>query len=159
MLKTRPLKLKIGEIAGPHPASLEAASALAGCSHKWCVHNFSKSSISSLLMLHPVLVQQDEKKQCRVIGGFRPYQLAVAHLRPESAIRVCAVSGLNNDEIRQLAIIDLLGSPLLLGLGSKPQKQVERLCALFHDHRLDEIHPELNSSRGIKRLLRGGKDD
>ena len=158
MLERRLLKVKIGEIAGPHPKALELTPELAGCLHSWCIHDFSESSVDSLLMLHPLVVQQNEKKGYRVVAGFRSYQLAIAHLKPEQAIRVCVVSGLDGDEIRQLAIIDILGSPLLLGLGSKPQKQIERLCEAFNHSRLDEIHPDLNSSRGIKRLLQGRSD-
>lgn len=157
MKKPRLMNVKLREIFGPHPELSELMRPLAGSRHAWCVGSFSEPSVEALTALHPIVLQEAEQHGYHVIGGFRTYQLATVHCEPDRPLRAMIYSGFSSNQIRQLAAIDILGSPLLLGLGSRPQKQVERLCQSLHSFDLKVIHPDLTSLRGIKRLLRGGE--
>lgn len=159
MKKARLVKVKLSEIFGPHPDVLDLMHAMAGNVNAWCVGNYSEEAVNALLRLHPIVLTRTQAGRLSVIGGFRAYQLAIAHLDAQSAFHALVFEQEEATQIRRLASIDFLGSPLLIGLGSKPQKQVERLCQSLSSIDLVAIHFDLTSSRGIKRLLRGGAHD
>lgn len=159
MKKACLVKVTLSEIFGPHPEVSELMHAMAGNVGAWCVGNYSKGAVDALLQLHPIVLTRIEGSRLTVIGGFRAYQLATAHLDTQSAFYALVCDLEEAEQIRRLASIDFLGSPLLIGLGSKPQKQVERLCQSLSSIDLVAIHSDLTSSRGIKRLLRGGAHD
>ena len=154
----RLVKIKLSQITGLHPCVRQCAQAVSASLYQFPLDKFSYQTARQVLTLHPVVVVKSEAGSFLLVSGFRSYQLALAILESSSSIAVAVVRHSDADAIERMAATDLLVSPLLLGLGSKPGKQIERLRACLSDNHLQSIHPDLTSSRGVKRLLRGEYD-
>ena len=152
-------KIRLAQILGIHPLVTEYAQLVAGNLYTVPLEELSHEAAIYLLTLHPIVAVHSEDSAWQVIAGFRSYQLAIAKLDPSTSINVsCLKRVFSNESIRRIAVADIIASPLMLGLGSKPHMQVQRLCEGLSPTELADIHSDLSSSRGIKRLLRGNYD-
>lgn len=150
-------KIELQSITGIHPEVKRFAAPISDHLYAMPLDIYPEGTVSKALKLHPLVVSESEAGGFLLIAGFRSYQLAVMAMDPDTAISVL-VHRSADDELEQLGAIDMLVTPLLLGLGSKPARQISRLCDQLSKDELRRIHPDLVSSRGINRLLRGLND-
>lgn len=148
-------KIRLERIIGAHPAVKRHSALISENLYAMPLDIYSAETVSRVLRLHPIVVVESVEANFLLIAGFRSYQLAVMALAPETPVNALVHRSADNDQLEQLGAIDMLVSPLLLGLGSKPARQISRLCDQLFKEELRRIHPDLVSSRGINRLLRG----
>jgi hypothetical protein len=147
-------KVSLYDIAGPHPLLEDLMRSLSENIYPCSLDAFSARAAAVLEIIHPIVLSRSNNKLF-VIGGFRTWQLKLSENAEISDVPALVFSELEDSKLREWAAVDILGSALLMGLGSKPREQIHRLAALVDKESLVHIHPDLTSGRGIARLLRG----
>lgn len=149
-------RIKIGDILGLHADVVQLAQAVVDSQHGMALQHLSQKSLQCLLHLHPIqLAPVNQQNKFVVVAGLRSYQAAVVGLKSAHSVPALVYQQLSQDQIRALVAADLIGSPALISLGTKPQQQFERLCGHVGNDLANSVNPELSSARGIRRLLRG----
>lgn len=139
------------EIHDVHPYVSDLAELFADLNFSNRVAALSEESVAELLYLHPVHVCKG-RSGYQLIAGFRTYQLVSSNFDVADKFPVWVHSRRSNDDIRRLALSDLLSSRILHSLGSKPAEQLARIVKTL-DEEVNEVAPGLNSDRAIKRAL------
>lgn len=141
------ITIKLSQISGLHPASSEILSATADLIYASGPSDVNEEAIKLLADIHPVhVVPRSEKYQ--VVAGFRIYELCKL-LVPNDEIRCIVHQDKNKEKIKQLAEVDILGSPLVHSLGTKYVQQIRKLTrAIGNDNNL-LLFPKLKSIRRI----------
>lgn len=157
-LRPRPSlrQISLASISGLHKEIEAVGLAFADSLHVAGLGNFSEQARFDFLELHPLhVVPASQNGHFELVAGFRSFQLAMSggDLR---LVPACIHRGLTRERIRDFAATDLVGTPLLLGLGTRPQQQFVRICQQVDRERLSSISPELQSGRGIRRMLGRG---
>ncbi|KKO47754.1 hypothetical protein VT06_15385 [Arsukibacterium sp. MJ3] len=142
------IDVRLNDIQGIHPAIQNAVATTADLIYASAPDDYSELAIHYLLNLHPIHVAKLEG-QLHVIAGFRSYELACLRLYEEAQLTCIMHSGLASEELSDIAIIDIAGSPIMHSLGPKYVQQLQTLAQSF-SHRASLLFPKLKSIRRIR---------
>jgi hypothetical protein len=138
----------LNEILGIHPAIQDTVSQTADIMYASAPDDFSEQTLRCLLVLHPIHVIKQDSHFC-VIAGFRSFELARLRLQDESLVPCLLHASIGKDELPQIAMIDIAGSPIMHSLGPKFVQQLQNLVQAFSDP-LVKLFPRLQSIRRIR---------
>lgn len=140
--------IKLCQIDGLHSVASEILSNTANLIYASGPSDVNEEAIKLLADIHPVhVVPCGEKYQ--VIAGFRIYELCKL-LVPNDEIRCIVHQDKNKEKIKQLAEVDVLGSPLVHSLGTKYVQQIRELTRTIGNDNNILLFPKLKSIRRIR---------
>ncbi|SNY58631.1 hypothetical protein SAMN06297280_3450 [Arsukibacterium tuosuense] len=142
------IDVRLNDIQAIHPAIQNAVATTANLIYASAPDDYSEPALHCLLVIHPIHVVKLEGK-LYVIAGFRSYELACLRLSEGAQITCILHTSLASEELSDIAIIDIAGSPIMHSLGPKYVQQLQTL-ALSFSHRASLLFPKLKSIRRIR---------
>lgn len=140
--------VRLSDIQGIHPAIQDIVGTTADIMYASAPDDFSELTLRYLLAVHPIHVVELDAKLV-VVAGFRSLELARLGLPDESVVPCMLHADIKIDDLHQLAMIDIAGSPIMHSLGSKVLQQLQNLVQAFGDPLL-KLFPRLQSIRRIR---------
>lgn len=142
--------IKIDEILGYHESVKSMLAETTPIMYKLGPHECTPLFLQNSLKLHPLHLL-NTKNGYHLIAGFRAYEIAKLILPTDSVIP-CIVhdkSTLSDTEIENLAISDLLGSPLLFQFAKDYAQNINKIKNSIDKKRVKEIFKDISSKQKI----------
>ncbi|MDP5133168.1 MAG: hypothetical protein NWQ54_19985 [Paraglaciecola sp.] len=140
--------IELKTIDGIHKAVQTLLAETADMIYASAPGDYSNIALETLLQIHPIHLLKDEGKFF-VIAGFRGFEMAKLCFEPDTELRCLVHIELDTDTIQELALIDIVGSPLLHSLGSKHLQQILALVKPF-GAKATAYFPKTSSIRRIR---------
>lgn len=142
------INVRLDDIKGVHPTAQTSVSATADFIYASAPNDYSELALHYLLNIHPIhVIKQDA--ELHVIAGFRSYELACLRLSEDAEITCILHVGIKSEEIPDIAVIDIAGSPIMHSLGPKFVQQLQNMVQTFGQQVLVNF-PRLKSIRRIR---------
>ncbi len=140
--------VRLSDIQGIHPAIQYIAGTTADIMYASAPDDYSELTLRYLLAFHPIHAVE-LNTQLFVVAGFRSLELARLRLPTESVVPCLLHTVIENDELMQIAMTDIAGSPIMHSLGPKFVQQLQNLVQAFGEPLL-KLFPRLQSIRRIR---------
>lgn len=142
--------IKLDEILGYHESVKSMLAETTPIMYKLGPHECTSLFLHNLLRLHPLHLF-NTKNGYQLIAGFRAYEIAKL-IWPTDSVIPCIVhdkSTLSDTEIENLAISDLLGSPLLFQFAKDYAQNINKVKNSIDKKRVKEIFKDISSKQKI----------
>lgn len=140
--------IKINQIKGYHESVKPIIAETTAIMYKLGPCECSPLFLTNLLKLHPLHLLKN-KEEYHLIAGFRAYELAKLNLPGDSVIP-CIVhekKTISDAEIENLAISDLLGSPMLFHFAKEYTLNINKIKNSIQKEKVKEIFKDISSKQ------------